>query len=135
MECLICKNSIVINSFSMLFAMEEPKICQRCEEQMIPKKWTTFPIQLYEDNEFIRELIRRLELGDFVLLDVIIPTFHRVLRKFKSDIKVLIPYEMEDQKIEILVESLQFKGEGLNPITVTSILPEQREQDYFISIL
>lgn len=135
MECLICKSSIVINSFSMLFTLAEPKICQRCHEQMIPNKLTTFPLRLYEENDFMREFVRRLELGDFMLLDIIIPNIHRYLQNFKSDIKDLIPFENDNQMSEILIETLQFEGEGLNSITVTSMLPEERIGEYFLSIL
>ncbi|CUM75898.1 MULTISPECIES: hypothetical protein [Turicibacter] len=135
MKCLICKNLIVINSFSMVFAHVEPKLCQRCHEQMIPNKLIAFPLQMYEDNEFMRELIRRLNLGDFVLLEVILPTLHQGLLKFKSDIKELIAYDVDDQLSEILLEALQFKGEGGKTIKITSMIPEKIEQEGFISIL
>ena len=119
----------------MVFAHVEPKICQRCHEQMIPNKLIAFPLQMYEDNEFMRELIRRLNLGDFVLLEVILPTLHQGLLKFKSDIKELIAYDVDDQLSEILLEALQFKGEGGKTIKITSMIPEKIEQEGFISIL
>ena len=84
---------------------------------------------------FMRELIRRLNLGDFVLLEVILPTLHQGLLKFKSDIKELIAYDVDDQLSEILLEALQFKGEGLKTIKITSMLSEKIEQEGFISIL
>lgn len=119
----------------MLFSLDEPKICDTCNSKIIPIKITKFPIQLYEDNELMRDLLRHLKQDDFALLDVILPRFYQVLDKFKSDIKEIKPYESNNQLLEVLVEKLNFKGNGSRSVLITENLPENLNDESLICIL
>ena len=119
----------------MLFVLDEPKICQTCSSQIIPKNITTFPIQLYEDNQLMRKILRCLQQGDFSLLEVILPRFYQILDKFKSEIKEIKPYESKNQMLDVLVETLNFKGNGSRLVLIAESLPESLRDKSVICIL
>lgn len=144
-ECLVCGNLITIHQLQQIFSFEQPKICSECSSLMIERKDNGFPIRLYEDNLFMRDLVQRIQQGDFILQELMMETFHQVISKFESDIQEILPLETQlDGKYPpnmILVERLKqrygYKMTGLKTLIITDELPHllEIENQMIISIL
>ena len=75
MKCLVCDNPIRIDTLKQLFSPDPPLLCSRCQAQLIKKSNRI----LYEANDWIKDVIERLNRGDVVLA-----------RMFSRDLKKLI---------------------------------------------
>jgi len=108
MKCIVCDNGIRIDSLKQLFALRPPLFCHRCAQNLIPKSADI----LYEDNEWIRAVIDRLNQGDIVLTRLFENSLQKVLTKkgvINSKIKIIeakedLPYPW----LEILLDSIGF---------------------------
>ncbi|MCL1990947.1 MAG: hypothetical protein FWG67_08675 [Defluviitaleaceae bacterium] len=106
MTCIACDNSIRIETLKQLFALKPLLLCGRCSEYLIPKSTEI----LYEDNEWIRTIIDRLNQGDLVLIQLFKRHLQKALIKkgtLKSKMIIIeskeaLPYPW----LEILVESI-----------------------------
>ncbi|MBQ4164423.1 MAG: hypothetical protein IJD87_05020 [Turicibacter sp.] len=96
MKCLVCHQPIVINRFQELLALESPLLCVPCQTQLIPKKGET----LFEENEWLKSVIERLNKGDIILTELFINSFYFEIKrrlKYQQQICILnygsnIPY-------------------------------------------
>nr|MDE5977933.1 hypothetical protein [Turicibacter sp.] len=73
MKCLVCHQLIVIKRFQELFALKSPLLCCHCGQYFIQKKGPC----LFEKNDWIMEVIHRLEKGDLILLQLLIPSYYQ----------------------------------------------------------
>lgn len=88
MRCLVCHQFIGINRFQELLALEPPLICTSCKQYLIKKKGPC----LFEQNEWICEVLERLEKGDFILIQLFISAYYKEIKrqlKLKSHIMIL----------------------------------------------
>jgi len=108
----VCDNDIRIDSLKQLFSLEPPLLCSRCAQHLIPKSADV----LYEDNEWIRSVIDRLNQGDIMLIQLFRNRLQKVLSKkrvLNSRVKIIeakpnLPYPW----LEILVESVVVDANG-----------------------
>lgn len=144
MECLICRNPITIHQFQQILSLQEPKICSRCSSQMIENKGLSFPIRLYENNLFMRELVQRLKKGDFILYEIMIRRLVHIISKFERDIGKIRAFSQDIDSTypssEVLVEKLlkhPFKLTGSQILFITDQLSLESEisNQMIISIL
>ena len=77
MKCLSCDNQITITTLTQIFSYKPLIICERCEKNLIKKNDTI----LYETNEWILEIIDRLNQGDIILIEIFSKQFHKSLIK------------------------------------------------------
>ena len=112
MKCIVCGNNIRIDSLKQLFALQPLLLCSYCTRNLIPKKTDV----LYEDNEWIRSVIDKLNQGDIVLIELFKKDLKKALSKkraIKSKIRIIeakqdSPYPW----LEILVDSIGFDSKG-----------------------
>jgi len=87
MKCLVCHQPIVINRFQELFALEVPLLCVPCQTQLIRKKRGA----LYEENEWLKSVIQRLNKGDIILTELFINSFYfEIKRRLKDQHQICI---------------------------------------------
>ena len=87
MKCLFCHKPILINRFQELFALESPLLCVLCQTQLIPKKGET----LFEENEWLKSVIQRLNKGDIILTELFINSFYfEIKRRLKDQHQIRI---------------------------------------------
>ena len=88
MRCIVCDNDIRIDTLKQLFALAPLLLCGRCSQNLIPKSADV----LYEDNEWIRLVIDRLNQGDIALIQL-----------FKKDLKkALLNKDVVNSKVEVI---------------------------------
>ena len=68
MKCLVCHQLIVINRFKEVLSIQSPLLCVSCQNQMIRKKGGL----LFEENEWLKSVIERLNKGDIILTELFI---------------------------------------------------------------
>ena len=68
MKCLVCHQLIVINRFKEVLSIQSPLLCVSCQNQMIRKKGGL----LFEENEWLKSVIERLNKGDIILTKCLI---------------------------------------------------------------
>ena len=88
MKCLVCDSTIRIDSLKQLFSPEPLRLCGRCVPNLVPSK---SPDILFENNEWMRSVIDKLNQGDLVLLEL----FKNPLRK------VLLRKEWKNHSIKV----------------------------------
>ena len=88
MKCVVCDNTIRIDSLKQLFSPEPLQLCGRCAPNLVSSK---SPDTLFEDNEWMRSVIDKLNQGDLVLLEL----FKNPLRK------VLLRKEWKNHSIKV----------------------------------
>ena len=129
MRCIVCDNDIRIDSLNQLFAFQPLLLCSCCSQNLIPKSTDI----LYEDNEWIRSVINRLNQGDIILIKLFKNRLQKILAKksvTRSKIKIIeakqdLPYPW----LEVLVDSLNFdKMRKHSTIRIESIIVSVREQ-------
>ena len=108
MKCLVCHQEIIINRFHDFLSLNPLELCDRCESSFIQKKG---PV-LFEDNDWLQQVIARLEKGDMILIKLFLSFFER---EAKRQLKT------QDQ-----VTVLEFNTRG--PYPWFSILMEQVKQ-------
>ena len=119
MKCIVCDNDIKVDSMRQLFALQPLLLCSRCSQNLVPKSADV----LYEDNEWIRSVIDKLNQGDIVLIELFRNDLQRALSKkrvINSKIRIIeakqnlskaknySPYPW----LEILVDSIGFDSKG-----------------------
>lgn len=88
MRCIRCDNEIRINTLKQLFAWQPLLLCGHCSPNLVSKS-TDF---LFEDNEWMRSVIDKLNQGDLILIQL-----------FKNELKkALAKHSTEHLKIEII---------------------------------
>ena len=90
MRCLVCYQFIVINRFQELLAHEPPIICATCQQYLVRKKGPC----LFEQNEWMTEVVERLKKGDLILVQLFISAYYQEIKrqlKLKSHIMILNP--------------------------------------------
>lgn len=111
MKCLVCDHTISIDTLKQLFASSPPLLCGHCEQNFISKRGNV----LFENNDWIRFVIDRLNQGDLILIHLFKKNLKAALQKKKalvSQIRIVeyseeIPYPW----LEILVnETLNLSG-------------------------
>jgi len=106
MKCVVCDNEIRIDTLKQLFSLDPLLLCNRCAQYLIPKSADV----LYDDNEWIRSVIDRLNQGDIVLIKLFKNQLQKALLKkgaINSKIKIIeakqdLPYPW----LEILIDSI-----------------------------
>jgi len=88
MKCLVCDNDIRVDTLNQLFSLQPLKLCGRCSPNLRPKSKEV----LFEDNEWIRAVIDKLNQGDIALVQL----FENSLRK------ALIRKKIVDSKLKII---------------------------------
>jgi len=139
MKCIVCDNDIRIDSLKLLFALRPPLLCSRCSQNLIPKSANV----LYEDNEWIRSIIDKLNQGDILLIELFKNSLRKTLLKkgaINSKIKIIeakqdLPYPW----LEILIDSLELDSKKRNLNTsmksIVVAVEKQKNVDYQIVIL
>jgi hypothetical protein len=115
MKCLVCDNTIRIDTLKQLFAPSPLQLCVRCEQRLIPKEGEI----LFENNEWIRHIIEKLNQGDIILINLFKNTLKAALHKKKATISniTIIEYSQEIPYpwLEILVnEALTISSDNRN---------------------
>jgi len=112
MKCIVCDNDIRIDSLKQLFALQPLLLCSRCSQSLTPKSANV----LYDDNEWIRAVIDKLNQGDIVLIELFKNNLQNALSKkgaTRSKIKIIeakqdLPYPW----LEILIDSIRLDSKG-----------------------
>jgi len=106
MRCLVCDNEIRIDTLKQLFSVQPLILCSRCSENLIPKSADI----LFEDNEWLRGVVDKLNQGDLALIQLFENHLQRALVKkgaLHSQIKTI---EMKEDSpypwLEILVDNI-----------------------------
>lgn len=87
MKCLVCHQLIVINRFQELLSLESPLLCVTCQTQFIRKKEG----DLFEENEWLKSVIERLNKGDIILIELFInPLYYEIKRRLKHQSQISI---------------------------------------------
>lgn len=109
MKCLVCDNEIRINTLKQLLAPSPLLLCGRCEQYLVPRQGDI----LFEDNEWMHQMIEKLNQGDMILIHLLKPHLKAALQKKKATISNVTVVEYSDELsypwLEILV------NEVLNP--------------------
>ena len=108
MRCLVCDNDIRIATLKQLFSLQPLMICNRCEAGLQPSSSTT----LFEPSDVIETIVRRLDQGDLVLLDILKRPFIRLLKSSFKNISSFIVIDSEATSLpypwlDILVTEVQ----------------------------
>ena len=146
MKCLVCDNNIKIDSLKKLFALQPLLLCSRCSQNLIPKSADV----LYEDNEWMRFVIDKLNQGDIVLIEIFKNRLQRALSKkgaINSKLKIIeskqdlpgsknyLPYPW----LEILIDSIRSDSKGGCPATSveTFVVAVEKEKntDHQVAII
>lgn len=88
MKCLVCHQLIIINRFQELLSLESPLLCVSCQSQLIRKKGEV----LFQENEWLKSVIERLNKGDIILTRIFINSFYSEIKrrlKYQNPIKIL----------------------------------------------
>ena len=122
MNCIVCDNDIRIDSLKKLFALKPALLCSSCSQYLIPKSLDI----LYEDNEWIRSVIDKLNQGDIALIELFKNRLQRALSKkgaIHTKVKIIetkqdfpatnSPYPW----LEILLDSIMFDSKRGNLVT------------------
>lgn len=108
MNCLVCHEEITINRFHDFLSPKPLDLCAHCELSFSKKRG---PI-LFEDNDWLQQVIARLEKGDIILIKLFLSSFEReAKRQLKTQDQAMV---------------LEFKTRG--PYPWFSILMEQVKQ-------
>ena len=106
MKCLVCDNTIRIDTLKQLLAPSPLLLCGRCEQSLIPKQGDI----LFEDNEWIRHIIKKLNQGDIILINLFKNNLKAALQKKKDTISNINIVEYSDELpypwLEILVNEV-----------------------------
>jgi len=106
MKCIVCDHRIQIDTLRQLFALSPLLLCRHCEQHLIPKQGNI----LFEDNEWIRQIIESLNQGDIVLVNLFKNHLKAALQKRKISISNVKIIEHSDQLpypwLEILVNDI-----------------------------
>ena len=87
MRCLVCDQPIQINTLKQLFAATPLLLCGYCESSLVPKQGSI----LFENNEWIRQVIEKLNRGDLILINLFKNNLKAALQKKKNiDSKIII---------------------------------------------
>ena len=87
MKCLVCNQHIVINRFKELLTLEYPLLCVPCQTHLIRKKGGA----LFEENEWLKSVIERLNKGDIILTELFINSFYfEIKRRLKYQHQICI---------------------------------------------
>ena len=87
MKCLVCHQLIVINRFKEVLSIQSPLLCVSCQNQMIRKKGGL----LFEENEWLKSVIERLNKGDIILTELFINSFYvEIKRRLKYQHQIYI---------------------------------------------
>ena len=87
MKCLVCHQLIVINRFKEVLSIQSPLLCVSCQNQMIRKKGGL----LFEENEWLKSVIERLNRGDIILTKLFINSFYvEIKRRLKYQHQIYI---------------------------------------------
>jgi len=123
MKCLVCDNDIRIDTLRQLFSVQPLRLCGRCSENLRPKSTEI----LFEDNEWMRSVIDKLNQGDIILIQLFKSHLEKALIKIggvHSKVKIIeskedLPYPW----LEILLESiLKHPREGKSTASTDEII-------------
>jgi len=103
MKCLVCDHPIRINTLKQLFATSPLLLCGSCEQHLVPKLGDA----LFQDNEWIRQVIEKLNQGDMILIHLFKNKLKAMLQKKKGTASNITIIEYSDELpypwLEILV--------------------------------
>lgn len=88
MKCLVCYQEITIHRFHDLLSVGPIDLCAHCELSFNRKRG---PI-LFEDNDWLQQVIARLEKGDMILIKLFLSSFNREIKrqlKIRNQVTVL----------------------------------------------
>lgn len=109
MNCLVCHNVIRINRLQELFLWEEPKLCVICKSQLKPYTNRV----LYQQNQWLDTVIRRLNQGDICLNQIFFRTLSSAIKKHASAVGEIVILQSSDPLrppypwLEILVSEIR----------------------------
>jgi len=134
MKCIVCDNDIRIDTLKQLFAFNPLLLCSRCSQNLILKSVDV----LYDNNEWIRFVIERLNQGDIVLIELFKKDLQKALsnkRAIHSKIKIFearedLPYPW----LEILVDNIMkdmkvSKQDHLNTSTESVVITVEKKKN------
>ena len=107
MKCVVCDNDIRIDTLKQLCALNPLLLCSHCSQNLVLKSADV----LYDDNEWIRFVIDKLNQGDIALTQLFKNDLQKALLKKKVthvNIKIIeakkdLPYPW----LEILIDSIR----------------------------
>lgn len=106
MICLICEVDIRIETLQQLFSVKPLMMCNRCQPLLVKKSKTI----IYEENEWIRQIISRLDRGDLALLEIFKADFEKALKTNLAFNKKIIIIEEKNEIpypwLQILFDSI-----------------------------
>jgi len=135
MKCIVCNNDIRIDSLKQLFALQPILLCNNCSKNLIPKSIEV----LYEDNEWIRTVIDKLNRGDIVLTKILKNRLQKTLlkkRATKSKIKIIeadenLPYPW----LEILLDSIELNSKEEDSESIIVTVYKQKNANHQVAII
>jgi|GEM_PF-1460631 len=136
MKCIVCDNDIRIDTLKQLFALQPLLLCSRCAHYLIPKSVDV----LYEDNDWIRSVVDKLNQGDIALIELFkTPLQKALIKKAAVNFKVKVIKAKDDLPypwLEILVNSVMKKSrmEALMPSTETLVIAVEKQEDVEVQV-
>jgi len=106
MKCLVCDNNIRINTLKQLCTPHPLLLCAHCSQNLVSKSVNV----LYNDNDWIRTVIAKLNQGDIALIQLFKNDLQKALSKKKathSNIKIIEVKNLPYPWLEILVSSIR----------------------------
>jgi len=135
MKCLVCDNAIRIDTLKQLLNLDPPLLCSRCQTQLIKKSGHI----LYEANEWVLDVIERLNRGDVVLARIFSRDLKAAIQKAGGsaaginveEAKENLPYPW----LKILVTEVAPKEENRSNSTLTISVHNKNDDSNFIAIV
>jgi len=134
MKCLVCDNNIRIDTLRQLCTLQPLLLCSLCAHYLIPKSVDV----LYNDNEWIRSVIDKLNKGDIALTQLFKSDLQKALLKKKaihSNIKIIeakkeLPYPW----LKILVADMRLDSKDsqehhLSPSTESIVITVEKQKN------
>lgn len=108
MECLVCANNIVLEGFSSLLQLREPKLCGKCASHLKTGRQQA----ILEGNDWLLDVISRLDRGDTALLECLVPVIAKTLPRRLNGRKLVagqVAGELDSDWLPLLVDQLNGK--------------------------
>ncbi|MCL2559998.1 MAG: hypothetical protein FWE07_05870 [Turicibacter sp.] len=137
MNCLVCDNNITINTLKNLFSPQPPLLCHPCEQHLKPKPGNV----LFKKNEWLENVIHRLNQGDIVLIQLFKVQMKSVLQGINAKSGHISIVEYSDELpypwLKILITDVlgdcdQRKNSTAEPLVIRVVAQKKRSHEIAI---
>lgn len=88
MKCLVCDQTIQIDTLKLLFKTSPLLLCRCCQQNLVPKQGNI----LFEHNLWLNQVIERLNQGDVILINLFKKRLKAQLQKQKSSALTIVEH-------------------------------------------